>query len=259
MIADQLLPQKPWFRPDYLTKLQIYCNIHPFNYVFLPSRMINITIQSLRSELTEMTNTPTLIDADVHNAIYDKRDLLPYLPKAWHEQWLSQGIGVSSPFWTPLGVMRKDAVPPRGGVAGSDPHFMLQDHVDKYGFDYAILTGSGVLGISLHIDPDYANAVVSAYNDWLVEHWLKVSPKFKGSILINNSDPEAAAKEIDRMANNKAMVQVIMSSGSRTLYGQRFFHPIYEAAERNGLPVQVFFRTYDSVLKLCSKFPHDDH
>ncbi len=188
--------------------------------------------------MTENT-APTLIDADVHNAMYDRKEILPYLPKAWHAQWLSQGIGVSSPYYSPVGVMRKDAKPPRGGEAGSDPHFLLKDHVEKYGFDYAILTGSGVLGISLHVDPDYANAVVSAYNDWLVEHWLKVSSKFKGSILINNADPIAAAREIDRMAANKDMVQVIMSSGSRTLYGQRFFHPIYEAAERRGLPVAV--------------------
>jgi predicted TIM-barrel fold metal-dependent hydrolase len=102
-----------------------------------------------------------------------------------------------------------------------------------------VLTGSGVLGISLHADPDYANAVASAYNDWLVEHWLKVSPQFKGSILINHSDPAAAAKEIDRMGPHPDMVQVIMSSGARMPYGQRFYHPIYEAAERNGLPVAV--------------------
>jgi predicted TIM-barrel fold metal-dependent hydrolase len=41
------------------------------------------------------------------------------------------------------------------------------------------------------------------------------------------------------MAANKDMVQIIMCSGSRNLYGQRFYHPIYEAAERHGLPVAV--------------------
>jgi predicted TIM-barrel fold metal-dependent hydrolase len=30
-----------------------------------------------------------------------------------------------------------------------------------------------------------------------------------------------------------------MTSASRMLYGQRFYHPIYEAAERNGLPVAI--------------------
>lgn len=186
-----------------------------------------------------MAEATKLIDTDVHNAIAHKRDLLPYLPKVWHDQWLGQGIGVPSPFWSPVGVMRKDAVPERGGEPGSDPHYLVKDHLDKYGIDYAILTGSGVLGISLHIDPDYANAVVSAYNDWLVETWLKADPRYKGSILINNSDPQAAVREIERMAVHPDMVQVIMCSGSTRPYGQRFFHPIYEAAERHGLPVAV--------------------
>ncbi|ANE45684.1 amidohydrolase [Paenibacillus swuensis] len=186
-----------------------------------------------------MKELPKLIDTDVHNAIGANENLLPYLAREWHQQWLWTGSGVGNPFHSPIGVMRKDATPPSGGEAGSDPEYMLKHHLDKYDIDYAILTGSGILGISLHVDPDYANAIASAYNDWLSNTWLKVSPRYKGSILINNSDPQAAAKEIDRMASNKDMIQVIMASGARMPYGQRFYHPIYEAAERHGLPIAI--------------------
>ncbi|SDO57026.1 Predicted metal-dependent hydrolase, TIM-barrel fold [Paenibacillus sp. yr247] len=186
-----------------------------------------------------MSTAPRIIDTDVHNAIASPNDLLPYLSKEWHDQWLLSGPGIASTYWSPLGVMRKDAVPEGGGIPGSDPFFLKKHHLDRYGIDYAILTGSGILGISLHPDRDYANAIASAYNDWLVETWLKASPKYKGSILINHSDPQAAAKEIDRMAGHPDMVQVIMASGSTMLFGQRYFHPIYEAAERHGLPVGI--------------------
>lgn len=186
-----------------------------------------------------MGEKPTLIDADVHNAIATPSDLLSHLPKVWHDHWLTVGPGYQGGWYSPIGVMRKDANPEGGGIPGSDPHHMLKHHLDKYGVDYAILTGSGILGVSLNPDPDYGNVVASAYNDWLVENWLSVSPKFRGSILVNHSDPQAAAREIDRMAKHENMVQVIMCSGSRILYGQRFFHPIYEAAERNGLPVAI--------------------
>lgn len=182
---------------------------------------------------------PKLIDADVHNAMRSLKDLLPFLPRAWHEQWTATGTGVPGLYYSPTGVMRKDAVPDGGGTPGSDPAFLERHHLDKYGVDYAILTGSGVLGISLHPDPDYATAVASAYNDWLVEVWLAASPRYRGSILVSHSDPEAAAREIDRIGPHPGMVQVIMSSGARMPYGQRFYHPIYEAAERNGLPVAV--------------------
>jgi uncharacterized protein len=186
-----------------------------------------------------MANDSFIIDTDVHNAIRERKDLLPFLPKVWHQQWMESEVGVYGQYYSPIGVMRKDAVPDSGGAPGSDPLYVLKHHLDPYNIDYAVLTGSGVLGISLHADPDYANAVASAYNDWLVEHWLKISPKFKGSILINHSDPAAAAQEIDRIGAHPDMVQVIMSSGARMPYGQRFFHPIYEAAERNGLPVAI--------------------
>ncbi|WP_214628487.1 amidohydrolase family protein [Paenibacillus agaridevorans] len=180
---------------------------------------------------------PRIIDADVHNAIANPQELLPFLPRSWHEYWLSAGPAYGGGWVSPINVLRSDARTDEGGTPGSDPWFMLKHHFEKYGIDYGILTGSNILGISINPNPDYANVVASAYNDWLVEKWLKASTVYKGSILINHSDPQAAAKEIDRMAKFKDMVQVIMCSASRMLYGQRFFHPIYEAAERNGLPV----------------------
>lgn len=186
-----------------------------------------------------MEEEAKLIDTDIHNAIKHREDLLPYLPKAWHQQWMKSGVGVGSPYYSPVGVNRRDAIPDSGGPPGGDPQFLLTHHMDKYDIDYGILTGSGVLGISLHVDPDYGNAVTSAYNDWLVETWLKVSPRYKGSLIINTGDPQAAAREIDRMGSHPDIVQVLMSSGSRMPYGQRYFHPIYEAAERNGLPVAI--------------------
>ncbi len=186
-----------------------------------------------------MSSKPTIVDADVHNAIAKPQDLLPFLARTWHEQWLNAGPGYGGGWYSPIGVMRRDADPEGGGTPGSDPHYLKKHHLDPYGIDYAVLTGSGILGISLQPDPDYGNAVASAYNDWLAETWLKASPKYKGSILVNHADPAAAAKEIDRMGGHPDMVQVIMCSGARMLYGQRFYHPIYEAAERNGLPVAV--------------------
>lgn len=81
--------------------------------------------------------------------------------------------------------------------------------------------------------------MAAAFNDWLADRWLGVSPKFKGSIQINHSDPAEAAKEIDRMGAHPGMVQIVMGSGARMPYGNRFYHPIYEAAERNGLLIAI--------------------
>lgn len=168
-----------------------------------------------------MGNKSLIVDADVHNGMKSLNELLPFLPRVWHEQWLEMGIGAARVYYSAVGGAMKDAVPENGGGQGSDPEFMLKHLLEQYHIDYAILN-SGI-EISLYPDPDYANVVASAWNDWMSELWLKASPKFRGSILINNTDPIAAAKEIDRMASNPNMVQVVMTSASRMLLGQRFF------------------------------------
>ena len=89
-------------------------------------------------------------------------------------QWTKQR-GLGSPggaFASPIGVMRTDAKTPGGGWPGSDPQFLIEHHLDSYEIDYAILTGSGILGISLQPDLDWANSTARAYNEALVAKWL---------------------------------------------------------------------------------------
>ncbi len=201
--------------------------------------MSNQDTSAMKTMNPEPLNAPELIDADVHNLIA-QADLLPYLSAYWREVVRQRGTGVPGILTSsPVGVLRADARTPSGGAPGSDPEFLLRDHLERYEIDYAILTGSGILGISLNPDADWANAVASAYNQALIERWLSVSPRFKGSIIINHDDPPAAAAEIDRWGDHPDVVQVLMASGASRLFGQRFYHPLYEAAARHGLPVAI--------------------
>jgi predicted TIM-barrel fold metal-dependent hydrolase len=176
-----------------------------------------------------------LVDTDVHN---DLGDLTEHLPRVWHDRWRRVGSGAGSVHeGNPRGVLRRDATPPGGGPPASDPQFVLSDHLDRYGIDYAVLTGPG--GLPLGPDADYGNALASAYNDRLLADWLPVSPRFKGSVTVNAADPVAAAGEIRRVGSHPGMVQVLMPGASRAPYGQRQYHPIYEAAVELGLPVAV--------------------
>jgi predicted TIM-barrel fold metal-dependent hydrolase len=176
-----------------------------------------------------------LIDTDVHNYM---ADVTPYLPRVWHDRWTRIGFGVSPVHeGNPRGVQRRDASTPDGGPPASDPVFLVTDHLDRHGIDYAILTGPG--GLPLGPDADYSNAVASAYNDCLLDVWLPVTPRFKGSVIVNADDPAAAAREIRRVGSHPDMIQVVMASASRAPYGQRQYHPIYDAAAELGLPVAV--------------------
>lgn len=175
-----------------------------------------------------------IVDTDVHNSLTDVGE---YLPAAWRARWEGSGYSVGGLYHHPRGVPRRDATPPNGGAPASDPKFLIEDHLDRYDIDYAILTGPGTL--ALGADPDYVNAVASAYNDNTIERWLPVSERFRACVLVYSDDPIAAAAEIRRVGGHPNIVQVMMSSTSRAPYGQRQYHPIYEAAVEMGLSVAI--------------------
>ena len=181
-----------------------------------------------------------LIDTDVHQTLRSYKELLPYLPRVWHERITVGGFGQpATGYFSEVGIMRNDAVPEDGSPAGSDRDFLIHQLVDAYQIDVAILTGAGILGVSVLTDADYAAAVASAYNDWLIAKWLSYDRRFRGAMVIATQDPQLAAAEIDRVGDHTGIVEVVMASATRIPYGQRFYHPIYAAAERHGLPVAI--------------------
>ncbi len=180
-----------------------------------------------------------IIDVDVHNQLKSSNDLLPYLSEPWRSRVADYGIGLPDRGYpSPIGVLRRDCKPPGGGPAASDPAYLVKDLIEPYRIEYALLTGN-MDGVSTMHDPDYAAAVASAYNDFLVAEWLGKHDSFRGCMVVATQDPALAVREIDRMAEHQEIVSIIISSAQRNLLGQRQFHPIYEAAERHGLPIAI--------------------
>lgn len=182
-----------------------------------------------------------VIDGDVHYRWRRPQDLAPYLAEPWRSRLLGgQVLYPPVLYYNIAGVRRRDATPPGGGQAGSDPDFLIHDLVDRYDLDFAVLTGEGGhLGVSNLPDPDWATALAGAYNQWLAEEWFPRDPRFVGSILVALQDPHGAAREIDRCAAHPQFAQVVVGTGARFPYGQRFYDPIWEAATRHGLPVAI--------------------
>ena len=180
-----------------------------------------------------------VIDCDVHNQFKQSSDLVPYLKEPWKSRVAELGIHIGFTYSSPIGVLRKDATPPGGGRAGSDPDYVCRQLIDAYNLEYAVLTGDDIMHLSINPDPDYAAALASAYNDYMVEEWLSKSGKFKGSLVITTQDPAQAAREIDRLGQHPDIVQVMMASATPMPLGHRYYHPIYEAAQRNGLPIAI--------------------
>jgi predicted TIM-barrel fold metal-dependent hydrolase len=181
-----------------------------------------------------------IIDCDVHHSQGGSKALAPYLAEPWKSEILKYGersFGGGG-ILMQEGGSRWDANPPGGGGAGSSPEFMKTQLLDKYSYKYAILTGTGhhITGIP---DPDYASAICSAKNDYTIENWLTKDKRFKSVIWVAHQDPQQAAREIDRLGDHPDLLMAWFSTTARLPFGQRFYYPIYEAAQRKGLPIGV--------------------
>lgn len=180
-----------------------------------------------------------LIDSDIHNGI-DRQRVLDILPEPWKTRYKSGGGAPGGlGYWNPNGVLRADALTPSGTRIDADPHDMATMFLDAYGIEFGVLNPQSSLQFGLSPEPDFAAAVVSAINDVMIEDWLTADPRYRGSAVISPADPLLAAREIQRVGSHPGIVQVLMGSGARFPYGQRYYDPIYEAASRFDLPVAI--------------------
>ena len=187
-----------------------------------------------------------IIDCDVHHEPPNVEVLFPYLPRQYVEQIKDFGLMAPSLPYTnmPGGHARQDLWEGTEGEPdpATVPEVCSKKHLDHYGIDMAVLTGAGG-PYSMAVNPtvDYAAAYCRAYNDWTLNEWVAKDDRLRASIHIAPADPQQAAAEIDRLGDHPGVAQVLMPAGSLHPFGNRIYHPIYEACERHGLPMCVHF------------------
>lgn len=208
-----------------------------------------------------------MIDCDVHSRVPSTDELLPYLDQHWRE-YVSEigvdrfGLGLMAPSLTHLpGLLRSSvrasaelrdsaatAQPKQGGReyvterhrTFGEPSSVGVPDVDNV--EYAIVNCyMGVEGIR---NPDLATAVARAVNDWLISEWLEKEPRLRASLVVPVGYPQGVIEEIDRLGDHPGFVQILLPVRSERPYGNRQFHPIYEAAARKGLAVCLHFGGY---------------
>lgn len=177
-----------------------------------------------------------IIDTDIHQTWADPHELSKRMPEYFNKMGFRIPSGMHS---SPIGVSRADARGDEGEPAGGSYEKMRTQHLDPFGITKALLTGSGVLGIGVHPHVEFANHMARAYNDALLETWLPLDDRFYGAMIIAPQDPLAAAEEIRRVGHQPRIMEVLMCSATRIPLGQKFYWPIYEAAQEVGLPVSV--------------------
>jgi predicted TIM-barrel fold metal-dependent hydrolase len=75
----------------------------------------------------------------------------------------------------------------------------------------------------------------------MIEQWYERDARMRGSIIVPWRDADLAIREIERVGNHPRVAQVVVTMCMGVLYGQRHFHPIWEAAAQHGLVLGVHF------------------
>jgi predicted TIM-barrel fold metal-dependent hydrolase len=183
-----------------------------------------------------------IVDCDIHPAFRQPSDLHPFLPVRWREHMTTFGEhlrqGLSGQLCWPRMMaagMRRDAFPDQG-LPGSDLALMRAQHLDANGVEYGMLMQLSKGGMEER-NLDFAAALSRAINDWQVETWVRKEPRLRAGIVVPQEDAAFAAAEVERRAEDRSFVQVIMSPRSSDPIGHRRYWPIYEAAARCNLPI----------------------
>jgi predicted TIM-barrel fold metal-dependent hydrolase len=184
-----------------------------------------------------------VIDCDVHQNFNRLTDLVPWLDPAYRdfvEHGGFGGLGLPNYPWVhPGGFTMNEAQPPDGGVAGSDYETLREQLLDGQEVEFAILTGEEILNVSCLPHPQLAAALATAYNRCLTEQWLPRDERLRGSLVVASQDARRAAQEIRDFGEDPAIVQVLLSGGALTGYGDPRYEPIFDAAVEMGLPVAI--------------------
>src|SRR5215467_2591533 len=190
------------------------------------------------------SQTLAIVDCDIHPVQRAKSDLAPFMPERWREHMATFGGHIRQGLWAGQNVYprmmaggrRRDSFPPNGGPPGSDLPTMQKQHLDLNGVEVGMLicgNGSGFEERNL----DYAAALSHAVNEWQLEYFVRKEPRLRAGIVVPQENPAAAVAEIELRAGDRSFSQVIMSPRASEPLGRRKFWPIYEAAQRCGIPI----------------------
>lgn len=183
-----------------------------------------------------------IIDCDIHPALARAQDLDPFLSARWRQHLLEYGKGTRGiyaargnyPRFMP-NTARRDAWPAHGGPPGSDVDFIRTQHLDPHDVEFGILEPLLEAGSPRNVD--LQTALCTAFNDWQLATFTDVEPRLRSSILVPQDDGAAAVAEIERRAGDGRFAQIQLSSRTPEPLGKRRYWPIFEAAERSGLPI----------------------
>jgi predicted TIM-barrel fold metal-dependent hydrolase len=174
------------------------------------------------------------IDADGHVRERD-HELRDYLPAPYRDMdWLQ-----TFPFFPTLDGWPRATTSP-GKRDDPDANSWLA-FLDECGLERTYLYPTAGLGFGLIQDKSWAIALASAYNNWLHDRYMRVSPRLIGVALLPIHDVPEAVRELRRVVVELGMPAALLPAANvlGKSFGHPDFRPLFEEAERLGCALAV--------------------
>jgi predicted TIM-barrel fold metal-dependent hydrolase len=193
-----------------------------------------------RSRSAERDRLPALIDTDVHPVVEDMAGLRRHMSARCVRRAFGLGMNVISRdpnrIPHPSSGSRLDARTPSGGPPGADPQFAIDQWMDPFGISAAVLIPVQAGTVLPWGDEETGAQFLSAFNRYFMEEWVGLDSRFRLAISVSPYDVSSAVAEVTQYANVPGVCGVFIPHGGVALGRSQYF-PLYEAAERHGLPI----------------------
>jgi uncharacterized protein len=188
----------------------------------------------------------TIFDCDIHpNVKGGMPGLFPYMPEAFKQRFQRKhaslmDLALTMRFQHPKGTAwREDLREESGDLGGTDPKIVLKEHMEPMNTEAAVLNSLQAAGVcSSTASIDESIALAAAFNDYYIDKGLGFDKRFRYAMMVPGQDIQASVAEIRRVGKHPqiAAIQVPLVS---ILMGNRYWWPLYEAAQDFGLPLYI--------------------
>jgi hypothetical protein len=182
-----------------------------------------------------------IIDADGH-VWEDPAGIIAHLPKLYRDEFQRNPIVAEHFLFPPLDTLHSMPVkvPVLEDRTSNDvgPEEWLQFLLDV-GIERSVLYPTRALAMGQLRDGEFAVALAHAYNEWLAETYVAhPSGRFTGVAVLPMQSPDRAAGELRHAVETLGLkAGMISANGYPRHLGSREYWPVYEEAERLGVPL----------------------
>lgn len=207
--------------------------------------------------LTSIQDVEMVIDSDFHLS-EQQDDFLSYLDSPFHDMLFHEDqdipMGYLQDFYPTAGLL----TPVATGNVEMNKVRSQEDIVagkELLNVDRAIVTPTLNLYLGCVHHDDLAGALARAYNEWVLNEIYNPDEGIYGPVVVAPQKPQEAAAEIEDRAGEDGIVSVFVPSGGvHPPLGNEQYFPIYEAAEKAGLPVQLHSASGTQMLSFPLQF-----